>query len=160
MSSIQSFLRQRNVANTIFQAPTTTGCYYNFIADNGNYVGNYPPGYMATASASVAEEADGKLIRDMGKTIKARIANAEDGVLGSSATEGFFREVQLITPAVASTSSSFGVQGHVAGPNPGNAGYDTYYLAIIVDGTIATSAGTFATKAVLANTYIPFGGQM
>jgi hypothetical protein len=153
MSSIQSFLRQRNVANTIFQAPTND-CYYNFIADNGNYVGNYPPGHMELASASVAEGAAGSLIRDMGKTIKAPL-----GTL-SSATSGFFREVQLITPVVASTSSSFGVQGGAAGPNSGNAGYDTYYIPIIVDGTIATSNGTLAGKAELPTNYIPFGGQM
>ena len=166
MSSIQSFLRQRSQTSTFFQAPTNA-CYYNFVAGSGNYVGNYPPGYMALASADISAAAGvspGLLIRDMGKTIKAPIGT------GVTATEGFFREVQLIAPvaAVSATgSTTFGVGAGVAGsaagtlPSAGNAGfngYGTFYIPIVIDGTLATSDGT--TKAVLPTSYLPIGGQM
>jgi hypothetical protein len=166
MSSIQSFLRQRNVANSLLQAPINN-CYYNFVAGSGNYIGNYPPGYMVAASGDVAAAAavsPGLLIRDMGKTIKAPIGTS------TTATEGFFREVQLIAPvaAVSATgSTTFGVGAGVAGnaagtlPSAGNAGsdgYGTFYIAIVIDGTLATSDGV--TKAVLPTTYLPLGGQM
>jgi hypothetical protein len=165
MSSIQSFLRQRNVANTIFSAPTTSGCYYTFVATAGNYVGNYPPGYMVAVSGTPTGVPEGKgvLVRDMGKTIKAPI-----GTGNIAATSGFFREIQFIDPqpAVSATgSTTFGVgtgsQGAGVLPSAGNAGdsgYGTYYLAIVVDGTLATSDGS--TPAVLASPYPPFGGQM
>jgi hypothetical protein len=174
MSSIQSFLRQRNVANTIFQAPTNA-CYYNFVAGSGNYVGNYPPGYMALASADIAAAAGvspGLLIRDMGKTIKAPIGVlANTPILNPAATEGFFREVQLIAPvaAVSATgSTTFGVGAGVAGSaagtvpagNAGFNGYGTFYIPIVIDGTLATSAGTQASIAVLPTSYLPIGGQM
>lgn len=166
MSSIQSFLRQRNVANSLLQAPTTAGCYYNFVALSGNYVGNYPPGYMVAASGDVAAAASAQslLIRDMGKTIKAPIGT------GVTATEGFFREVQLIRPvaAVSATGSTTfgvgaGISGNAAGtlPSAGNAGsdgYGTFYIAIVIDGTLATSDGS--TTAILPSPYLPIGGQM
>jgi hypothetical protein len=167
MSSIQSFLRQRNVANTIYTAPTTSGCYYVFVAGSGNYVGNYPPGYMVVVSG--VPEGKGTLIRDMGKTIKAPIADAVTGVLGVNATSGFFREIQFIDPqpAVGPTgSTTFGVGTGSLGAgslpsagNAGDAGYGTYYLAIVVDGTLATSAGTAGSIATVASPYL-FGGQM
>ena len=165
MSSIQSFLRQRNVANTIYTAPTTSGCYYVFVATSGNYVGNYPPGYMVAVSVP---EGKGALVRDMGKTIKAPIGdNTAPIPVATTATEGFFREIQFIDPqpAVGPTGqTTFGVgtgsQGAGILPSAGNAGddgYGTYYLAIVVDGTLATSNG--AIPAVLASPYL-FGGQM
>lgn len=160
MSSIQSFLRQRNQATSLLQAPTNA-CYYVFVAGPGNYIGNYPPGYMQLAAALPAPDA-GSLIRDMGKTIKAPIGT------NVAATAGFFREVQLITPvaAVSATgSTTFGVGLNSAGAavqpgagNVGDAGYGTYYIPIIIDGTLATSDGT--TLAVLPSTYLPLGGQM
>jgi hypothetical protein len=163
MSSIQSFLRQRNVANSIFQAPTTEGCYYVFVAAPGNYVGNYPPGYMVAVEGLPQQM--GPLVRDMGKTIKAPI-----GTGNIAATSGFFREIQFINPqpavsATGSTTFGVGVGTNSTGagvlPSAGNAGdsgYGTYYLAIVVDGTLATSDGN--TPAVLASPYPPFGGQM
>jgi hypothetical protein len=161
MSSIQSFLRQRNVANSIFQAPTNPAdCYYTFVAGPGNYVGNYPPGYMSQVSAVPVGR--GNLLRDMGKTIKAPIGE------NANAKSGFFREVQFIDPqaavsAVGSTNFGVGVGSLGAGNlpsagNAGDAGYGTYYLAIVVDGTLATN-GT-GSNAVLATPYPPFGGQM
>ena len=159
MSSIQSFLRQRSQTSTFFQAPTNE-CYYVFVAGPGNYVGNYPPGYMQLAAA-IPVPAQGYLIRDMGKTIKAPLGN------GVSATAGFFRAVQVISPvaAVAPTgNSTFGVGLNSAGAavlpagNVGDAGYGTYYIPIVIDGTLATSDGS--TLAVLPSSYLPIGGQM
>jgi hypothetical protein len=165
MSSIQSFLRQRNVANSLLQAPTTAGCYYNFVSGPGNYVGNYPPGYMVAAEAAIAAAAAAQslLIRDMGKTIKAPIGTSV------TATEGFFREVQLIAPVAsvsATGSTTFGVGSGVAGGaagtvpagNTGFDGYGTFYIPIVIDGTLATSDGS--TRAVLPVPYLPLGGQM
>ena len=71
-------------------------------------------------------------------------------------------QISLIS---ATGSTTFGVgsgsQGAGVLPAAGNAGdsgYGTYYLAIVVDGTLATSNGV--TPAVLASPYPPFGGQM
>jgi len=163
MSSIQGFLRQRNQATSLLQAPTNN-CYYNFVADSSNYVGNYPPGYMQSVAVNpVSSQATPALIliRDMGKTIKAPIGVS--GVLSASATSGFFREIQLINPvaAVSATGSStfgVGINSAGAGPNPGFDGYGTYYIPIVIDGTLATSDGS--TLAVLPTTYLPLGGQM
>jgi len=172
MSSVQSFLRQRNLATSLLQAPENNGCYYVFVATAGNYVGNYPPGYMVPqAPEAVVLSAQGSLIRDMGKTIKAPIGdNTVSPPVLSTATEGFFREVQLIkpVPAVGPTgSTTFGVgigaSGALAlpaGGNAGDAGYNTYYLPIVVDGVLATSDGTAGTVATLPATYLPLGGQL
>lgn len=62
MSSIQSFLKQRNPATSIVQAPDND-CYYIFVAGPGNYVGNYPPGYMQLASVNPALIPQGTLLR-------------------------------------------------------------------------------------------------
>jgi hypothetical protein len=93
MSSIQNFLKQRNPATSIVQAPDND-CYYIFVAGPGNYVGNYPPGYMQLASVNPALIPQGTLLRDMGKTIKAPIGT------NPSATAGFFQEVQFIAPSL------------------------------------------------------------
>ena len=167
MTSVQKFLRQRSQANTLFSAPTND-CYYVFVPTAGNYVGNYPPGYMVAAGVyGAAPDPSGLLIRDMGKTIKAPLADATTGVLGASATSGFFREIQLISPvtvASATASSNFGIIGNAAqtfGPgNVGDSGYNTLYIPIIIDGTVASSAGTSITAAVLPSPYLSMGGQM
>jgi len=176
MSSTQSFIRQRSQANTIFQAPVAppgpgpvaAGCYYVFVAGPGNYVGNYPPGYMQAVDIPTGK---GSLIRDMGKTIKAVIGSSDLPVpVLATATAGFFRQIQFIDPqaAVSATgSTTFGVgigsQGagylpQPAGGNAGDAGYGTYYIPIIVDGTLATSNGI--NTAVLPLPYLSIGGQM
>jgi len=111
----------------------------------------------------------GSLIRDMGKTIKA--VNVQSaGTLNAGATPGFFREVQMISPvtiASATASSTFGVgvgsQGAQTLPSAGNVGdtgYGTYYIPIIIDGTIASADGTLANVATLPSSYLPLGGQM
>lgn len=145
MSSIQRFLKQRNLATSIIQAPDND-CYYIFVAAPGNYVGNYPPGYMQLASVNPALIPQGTLLRDMGKTIKAPIGT------NPSATAGFFQEVQFIAPQPSSGTFGVGQGSQGAGTlpsagNAGDAGYGTYYLATAIDGTLATSDGT--TTAVL-----------
>jgi hypothetical protein len=151
MSSVQSFLKQRDPAATLFNAPTNTTAYYQLVADGGNLTGNYPPGYMvASAPPGVA----GLLIRDMGKTVKAKVNADPNG----TAVAGFFRAVQLIDPSKPALVP-FGVLGNApTAGNVGNKGYQTYYLATVVDGSVATdSAGT---PAVLPSTYVPNGGSM
>lgn len=154
MSSTQSFIRQRSQPNTIFQAPTNE-CYYVFVASPGNYVGNYPPGYMLNEPRP---EGKGSLLRDMGKTIKAPLG------IQSTATYGFFRQVQFIDPQPAVFGTTFGVGIGSQGAQTlslgsvSDTGYGTYYLPIIVDGTVATSNGI--TKAELPSPYLEFGGQM
>ena len=162
MTSVQKFLRQIQAPNSILPAPTNA-CYYVFVATSGNYVGNYPPGYMQLAAVNPASDpAQGSLLRDMGKTIKTVVGTS------AGATPGFFREVQFITPvavASATASTTFGVGVNSAGSqtlpsagNVGDTGYGTYYIPIIVEGTIATSNGS--TVAQVSVPYLPFGGQM
>jgi hypothetical protein len=164
MSSIQSFLRQRHQTTSYIDAPAND-CYYIFVPASGNYVGNYPPGYLQKTSAIPADK--GTLLRDMGKTIKAPIGVS--GVVDPNATAGFFRAVQFIFPVAsvsATGSTTFGVGIGSAGagtlPTAGNAGdtgYGTYYIPVIVDGTLATSAGTQATVATQPQ-YGELNGQM
>jgi hypothetical protein len=106
------------------------------------------------------------LIRDMGKTIKC-VPSASSAAPATGATSGFFREVQLIAPttvASATASSNFGVIGTAAqsipSGNVGDAGYGTFYIPIIIDGTIASEDGTVANAVKLPTTYLPLGGQM
>ena len=142
MSSVQSFLKQRVPSATFFQAPA--GTYYQLLAASGNLVGNYPPGYMVAVAAPVVE---GRLIRDMGKTIKAKVGADPTGV----ALAGFFRAVQVVDATAGAADLVLGVPA--AAGDAGNKGYQTYYLATIVDGGLATGA-------VLPASYVPFGGSM
>lgn len=158
MTSVDKMLRQREQATTFLQAPTDP-IYYIFIAGSGNYVGNYPPGYMMVARNATPLAQQGYLIRDMGKTIRASITPY------SQTSPGYFRAVQLIKPVAAvsaTASTNFGVDGTVPssiGPgNVGDTGYRTYYLPISVDGTLASLYGDSATS--FPNPYLPLGGQM
>jgi hypothetical protein len=170
MSSIQSFLRQLNPAHSLYKPPTAPAkCYYIFIAGPGNYVGNYPPGYMLAVTNPVEGPTNDYLMRDMGKTIKAPIANPDtDAPPTATAHAGFFREIQIIKPvaAVSATgSTNFGVNGSVPYTRPpgnaGDAGYDTYYLATAIDGILATDgASPTPHTAVLSVNYHAFGQQM
>jgi hypothetical protein len=131
-----------------------------FVADtaNGNYVGNYPPGYMTTATVNIQS---GSVLRDMGKTIKAGIGSGSPLTIGS---EGFWREVQVIAPTTqpnnfALGTSGVGVNGVGAGlgvpgqlpaaGNPGDDGYCTYYVPITVNGIIAGGVTSSYNGALL-----------
>lgn len=152
MTSVLKIQRQRNLATTFLQAPNEN-TYFYFVPIMGNYVGNYPPGYMMPLSMVPPE---GTLLRDMGKTVIAPVT------FDSRAVPGFFRAVQLIKPTAAVSAigkTTFGVGGNVPRSittgNIGDMGYRTYYLPIIVDGTIASVGGSIA-----AAPYPPLSGQM
>ena len=151
MSSTQSFLRQRVVGTTVLAKPTTT--LYQFVAGAGNYVGNYPPGYMVAAGA---ENTTATVARDMGKTIFAGIST-DSGVTVAAA--GFFREIQLLAPvsvASATASTNFGVLGSApSASNVGAAGYNTYYVPTVVNGVLPAGATT-----IINNAFPLLGGQL
>jgi hypothetical protein len=164
MSSVQSFLRQRVVGTTTLSPPASG--YYTFVADAaaGNYVGNYPPGYMVAATTPAP--LGSAVLRDMGKTIKSRISSNNTGT-GTFGTPGFFREVQVIIPAAVATATSAstygvgvgvntsgGVPGALpAGGNVGDDGYNTYYIPIAVGGVVPgnTSSPSEPVTLVSAN---------
>jgi len=159
MSSVLSAPRQRVVGNTAFNVGTAT-TLYTFIAGSGNVVGNYnnvPLGSMvaigtATAGTGGVNSVFGSpIFRDMGKTIQASV--------GTTGTIGFFRQVQLINPvSVASPTSvtNFGVNGSVPGTipsgNPGDDGYNTFYIAISVGGVVPSTASVdYGVGPIAAN---------
>jgi hypothetical protein len=160
MSSCQSFLRQRVVGTTTL-APVASQQLYVFVADAaaGNYVGNYPPGYMSAVTVFVES---GSIFRDMGKTIKAGIGSGSPLSIGSA---GFFREIQVIKPAAvpnATSSTTFGVGDNGVGAgngvpgtqpagNPGDDGYSTYYIPIAVGGVIAAGASVAGNALIAGN---------
>lgn len=152
MTSVLKIQRQRDLATTFLQAPNEN-IYFYFVPTMGNNIGNYPPGYMMPLSMVPPA---GTLLRDMGKTIIAPVS------FSPTAAPGFFRAVQLITPSPAVSAigkTTFGVGGNVPRSlttgNIGDMGYRTYYLAVIVDGTIASVDGNIA-----AAPYPPLSGQM
>ncbi len=170
MSSVQRFLRQRTPGNTLIEANSGTQLY-SFIAGagassgtsaaavaaTGNYLGNYPPGYLV-ATVTVGQLAEGPqgfvtnpVLRDMGKTIKAPLAATVAGA--TLGTPGFWREVQVLSPVAVSSptaATNFGVTGQAPGNRPalnsgnvGDQGYNTYYIPIAVDGVApGNTAGT------------------
>ena len=170
MTSVQRFLRQRSVGNTTLSVPATPGTdLYVFIATSGNYVGNYPPGVMVTATAAGANLPAlpaGTVLRDMGKTIQASVS-AGTSPYTDAGTLGFFREVQIVSPvtvATATSSSTFGVGVGSAGAgtlpgvlpagNAGDDGYGTFYLAIVVDGVVASGPLGVGTAALSAGSLL------
>jgi hypothetical protein len=126
MSSVTRFIRQIPVNASVHSATTVVGSpatyVYEFNPSASNVVGNYPPGYMTTASAalqaaitaaaSAAGGAANLLLRDLGKSISAPIGSATGNI-------GFFRQVQIIAPAsVASfNAGTFGVLGAANTPD-------------------------------------------
>lgn len=144
MSSVQSFLRQRTSGSTVFETTATTNLYV-LIAGSGNIVGNYANtvGYMVSvATAGVPVTAiipTGSLtyIRDMGKTVQAPYSSSLTAP-ASTAVSGFFRQVQVLDNSLSSSLSTFGVQGQAPGTfnasNPGDKGYNTFYVPIAVGG--------------------------
>ncbi len=169
MSSTQRFLRQRTPGNTLLEAtsgtqlysfiagPGATGSLANALVAQGNYVGNYPPGYLVPA-VTIAQLQQGvqggilaPVLRDMGKTIRASLSSDTAGT--TLGTPGFWRAVQVLNPvtvASATAQTNFGVTGQAPGNRPtfnsgnvGDSGYNTYYIPIAVDGVApgATAGG-------------------
>ena len=172
MSSVQRFLRQRVAGTTTL---SYSGQLYCFIAGGGatgtnaasveaqgNYLGNYPPGFLVAGptTTNLADPSQGgvinQVIRDMGKTIKARLAaDATGAQLGAP---GFWREIQVLSPvtiATATASSNYGVTGQAPGNRPaylsgntGDGGYNTYYIPIVVGGVAPGNANGVGTLSL------------
>jgi hypothetical protein len=141
MSSVTRFLRQIPTGLQYANAPDTSAVF-EFVPTAGNYVGNYPPGYMQTASAALAAAVNyyknlpGSLVRDMGKTIFAPIGSA------TGATAAYFRQFQLLVTGPINTTqgfiggpagSTFGVVGAPATPDA-YTNYMTFYVPVVVGG--------------------------
>ncbi len=148
MSSVQRFIRQLPAqsyfnAATVAASPSTL--VYEFVPSAANVVGNYPPGYMQTASAALqaainqavnaAGAAANLQLRDMGKTIFAPVSSL-------AGNQGFFRQVQLVLPAAISAAqgfiggpagSTFGVLG-AAGTPDAYTNFLTFYVPVSVAG--------------------------
>jgi hypothetical protein len=179
MSSVTRFIRQVPVsttyysANSIIGGPFSPGANitnaYQFIPDGSNYVGNYPPGFMTQASPGSGVPAGVALynainelgnnpaliLRDMGKTIKARYDTA--GAIGTlSDGEGFFREVQLLNPGPLGTAAGTSVIGGTNGSAFGVLGAAPTYLTFYISVTVAGVRGPAPTVP----TYAIAGGQM
>jgi hypothetical protein len=179
MSSVTRFLRQIPVSTTYYEAATilnsgtvNANLVYEFVPTSSNYVGNYPAGfnsvsggYVQTASPalqaainqaynSIVTVGGGALVlRDMGKTIFAPTTNS------STASWGYFRQVQLIAPSLMGqppafmgglTGSTFGVLGAANTPNA-YTDYLTFYIPVTVAGVGA---------GVNTGAYAIAGGQM
>jgi hypothetical protein len=174
MSSVTRFIRQIPVSTTYYSANSIIGSgssianAFQFVPDGSNYVGNYPPGYM-TQAANGATGASGTLynainelgqnpaliLRDMGKTIKARYDTNGSGTLTNG--EGYFREVQLINPgALGSTAAGTSVIGGTNGSAFGVLGAAPTYLTFYIPVTVAGIRGYVPTVP----TYAIAGGQM
>jgi hypothetical protein len=165
MSSVTRFLRQ--VPTGIAQLNSVpTSDALDFIPATGNYVGNYPPGYVVPASqtglASALTDAENgvgtALVRDMGKTIYCSYSPT---VGGTPTQAGFYRQYQLlkVNPITISqgfiggpSGTNFGVVGPAIATTPGTSTYVTFYLPTFVAGVGSATAGLVPN--------IGAGGQM
>jgi hypothetical protein len=147
MSSVTRFIRQIPLATTYYNVTSGilagTGVY-EFVPTGGNYVGNYPPGYMQLASDALktalvnAGTSTTLVLRDMGKTIFAPVGTS------ASADAGYFRQVQLLKPTPVTAAQGF--IGGTAGNNFGVLGdnntpdaytdFMTFYIAVPVAGVL------------------------
>jgi hypothetical protein len=135
MSSVTRFLKQHDVSQSYLSAPTRT-LLLEFVPAVAGSTGNYPDGYVRavqdpvlTAILAQTAGAPGFILRDMGKTIKAR--NAQ-----TTGDYGYFRQVQLLAPrgltaAGAPVSATVGVMGEAA------YNYFTLYVPAPVAGILA-----------------------
>ena len=121
------------------------------------------------AALGTAGSSTNLVLRDMGKTIKARVASAAPAISGTTfGTPGFFRAVQFVSPVTVATNTSattFGVgvsgqgssngvaQSYTAG-NPADFGYGTFYIPIVNEGIVAgdaTGTGPITVPATQLN---------
>lgn len=130
------------------------------IPGSGNYVGNYPNSFSGTNPGSVVVVSTSYMsgttyyLRDMGKTIYAAVGTGS--IPGSGSKPGYFRQVQVITPSIVTSptaSTNFGVgmppvvtggngaPGTSPAGNIGDAGYNTFFIPIIVGGVVASNNG-------------------
>jgi hypothetical protein len=140
MSSVTRFLRQATPGLSTYYAPTTTLQLYVLVPSSGNYVGNYPPGYMMTVPNSSIGLPNGEptpemfVVRDMGKTVVAGLSTNSGVTIG---VPTYFRAVQVIFPTLTG-DNNFGVHGNVPGTlpsgNSGDMGYNTFYVREVIGG--------------------------
>jgi hypothetical protein len=154
MSSVTRFIRQIPLATTYYNVSAAvlagTGVY-EFVPTAANYVGNYPPGYMQTASAALqaalatAGTSSDLVLRDMGKTLFAPVGSL-------SGNAGYFRQVQLLKPSAITAAQGFiggtagnrfGVLGDANTPDA-YTDFMTFYIAVPVSGVLGgTLSGLF-----------------
>jgi hypothetical protein len=170
MSSIGSAPRQIPIGLSAYPQYQSTGtsianAAYVFIPDSGNYVGNYPPGFVVPANSPDTQSIYDSLVRldtvaaglpsnlnnnlnsdqgtfilrDTGKTIYAPIYKNFSSDTGKKA---YFREVQVLIPQPIVSSQGFlgGVNGNVFGvygSSPQYALYATIYLPTNVAGVLS-----------------------
>ena len=170
MSSVTRFIRQVPVSTTYYSvgsdfltSPSNT-VVYEFVPTASNVVGNYPPGYVqsitaSTSAANVAAQINAQgststlVLRDMGKTIYAPVGSS------ASAVSGWFRQVQLLKPSPITATQGFigGTSGQTFGVLGGNnipdavSDFFTFYIAVPLGGTLG---GVLSSAAPIA------GGQM
>ena len=144
MSSVTRFLKQHDASQTYLSAPTTRNTLYEFLPTVAGSTGNYPDGYVQLASSSTTTVngvtlntaitnqtagVAGFILRDMGKTIKARYLN-------TTGDYSYYRQVQLLAPrgltaAGAPISATNGVLGEPA------YNYFTLYIPVPLAGVMA-----------------------
>ena len=165
MSSVTRFLRQIPTGVGLVNPASLTSSALDFVPASGNYVGNYPPGYVVPASqtglataltnaaaANAAAPLAQAVIRDMGKTIYCPYVDTV-GAATTTAPSGFFREYQLLmvnpisaTPGFIGgvNGNNFGVVGPATATAPGTSTYVTFYLPSMVAGVGYPLAGVAA----------------
>lgn len=166
MSSVTRFLRQIPTGIGQLNQTFNGNAVYDFIPATGNYVGNYPPGYIVPAtqtglSSAIDDANNGSgeaVVRDMGKTIFCPYSAT---VGGTPTTAGFYRQYQLlkVNPITISQGfiggnggNNFGVVGPAVATTPGTSTYVTFYLPTVVAGVGAPAGFTVPD--------IGAGGQM
>ena len=165
MSSVTRFLKQVTPGLNVL-APPLLENIYEFVPSSSNYVGNYPPGGMVLAANDTALTAyltdagglypdgvaAGVVARDMGKTIKASVADTPANAAASTFvanSENHFRMIQLLRPKAGNADGAFGVQGSNMYPNQ-----YTDYVTVYVPVCVVYSGGLVSASSVLV------GGQM
>lgn len=172
MSSVTRFLRQipTGLNYGISNVGTISAAALDFIPTSGNYVGNYPPGYLVPGSQTGLQTAisqaitgnapGAEIIRDMGKTIFAPFTTT---VGGNFTGYGFFRQYQvlMVKPIVVppgflggTGGNTFGVVGPSVATSPGTSTYCTFYLPVSVQGVGTPSSVGVESVEVIG------GGQM
>jgi hypothetical protein len=154
MSSVTRFIRQIPVNSQLHSTAALVGNAYEFVAGSGNVVGNYPPGFMAPASAGLVTAINAALnanpnclIRDMGKTVKCSAGTDVNTPPAASAAVRYFRQVQLISPSNSSSNvggsagNTFGVLGGPSIPDV-NTSFMVFYVAVAAGDIIG--AGPYA----------------
>jgi hypothetical protein len=160
MSSVTRFLRQIPTGVGLVNPSSLQLTALDFVPATGNYVGNYPPGYVVPADQTGLSTAllnaslpnptvplAQAVIRDMGKTIYCPYAAT---VGGAQTNSGYFREYQLlmVNPISAAqgfigglAGNNFGVVGPYPSTLPGTSTYVTFYLPSMVAGVGYPVAG-------------------